>query len=164
MKIKLTLAVLFATALVTPAFAKTFKLPDENSVASITIPDAWKSKEIDKGVEAQSADSEVYFAVEATDAKGMEKTVEEAVEYLKGQGVTVDSSTMKQTEGTVNGMKGWDITWNGKDKEGNAIISLTILAVSDKDALIITYWASPEGTKKYDKELGEILNSVKKLK
>ena len=164
MKTKLFLSLLCAAALITPALAKTFTVPSENSVASIAIPDSWKSKEIDKGVESQSADSEVYFAVEATDAKGMEKTIDEAVEYLKGQGVTVDSSTMKQTEGTLNGMKGWDVTWSGKDKEGNAIISLSILAVSDKDALIITYWASPEGTKKYAKELGEILNSVKKLK
>jgi hypothetical protein len=163
MKIKFALAILLAAALITPVFAKTFKVPDEKPTASITIPDAWKSKEIDKGVEAQSADSEVYFAVEATDAKGMEKTMDEAIEYLKGQGVTVDQSTMKQSEGTINGMKGWDITWNGKDKEGAAIVSLTILAVSDKDALIVTYWASPEGTKKYAKELGEILNSIKKV-
>lgn len=163
MKMKLLLAVLLAAALITPAFGKTYKVPDETPVASITVPDSWKSKEIDKGIEAQSADGEVYFAVEATDAKGLEKTIEEAVEYLKGQGVTVDASTMKQTEGSVNGMKGVDITWNGKDKEGAAIISLTVLEVSDDDALMITYWASPEGTKKYDKELGEILNSIKKV-
>jgi hypothetical protein len=163
MKIKLLLAVMLAAALATPVLAKTFKVPDEKPTASITIPDSWKSKEIDKGVEAQSSDSEVYFAVEATNAKGLEKTVEEAVEYLKGQGVTVDSSTMKQSEGNLNGMKGWDITWSGTDKEGAAIVSVTILAVSDQDALIITYWASPEGTKKYEKELGGILNSIKKV-
>ena len=163
MKTRLLLAVLLAAALVSPALGKTFTVPDETPIASITVPDSWKSKEIDKGIEAQSSDGEVYFAVEATDAKGMDKTIAEAIEYLDGEGVTVDSSTMKQTEGSVNGMKGWDITWNGKDKEGDAIVSLTILAVSDKDALIITYWASPEGTKKYAKELGEIINSVKKV-
>jgi FlaG/FlaF family flagellin (archaellin) len=163
MKIKLLLALVLAAALVTPAFGKTFKVPDEKPTASITVPDSWKSKEIDKGIEAQSSDSEVYFAIEATDAKGMEKTIDEAIEYLKGQGVTVDQSTMKQSEGSINGMKGWDITWNGTDKEGDAIVSLTILAVSDKDALIITYWAAPEGTKKYAKELGEILNIIKKV-
>jgi hypothetical protein len=96
---KLSLAVLFAFALLTPAFAKTFKVPDEDSFASITIPDSWKPKEIDKGVEAQSSDDEVYFAVEATDGKGMDKTIQEAVEYLKDQGVTVDLKTQKQTEG-----------------------------------------------------------------
>ncbi len=163
MKTRLPLALALIAALVAPAFGKTFKVPDESPVASITVPDSWKSKEIDKGIESQSADSEVYFAVEATDAKELEKTVAEAVEFLKGQGVTVDSSTMKQSEGTINGMKGWDITWNGKDKEGNAIVSLTILAVSDTKALIITYWASPEGTTKFAKELGEILNSIKKI-
>jgi len=160
---KISLALLFALALLTPSFGKTFKVPDEESFASITIPDDWKSKEIDKGVESQSADSEVYFAVEATDAKGMDKSIEEAVDFLKEQGVTVDEKTMKQSEGKINGMEGVDITWNGKDKEGDAIISLTILAAKKHKALLITYWASPEGTKKHSKELGAILNSVKPL-
>lgn len=160
---KLPLAVLLALALLTPAFAKTFKVPGEDSFASITIPDDWKSKEIDNGVESESPDSEVYFAVEATDAKGLEKTIEEAVEYLNEKGVTVDLKTQKQSEGKVNGMDGIDITWNGKDKEGDAIISLTILAAKKEKMLLITYWASPEGTKKHDKELGAILQSIKPL-
>ena len=160
---KLSLALLFALALVAPSFAKTFKIPEEGSFASITIPDDWKSKEIDNGVESQSADDEVYFAVEATDAKGMDKAIEEAVKYLQGQGVTVDDKTLKQSEGKINGMDGVDITWKGKDKEGDAIISLTILAAKKEKMLLITYWASPEGTKKHDKELGAILQSIKPL-
>jgi len=159
-----SLALLLALALLTPAQAKTFKVPDEESFASITIPDSWKSKEIDKGVEAQSADDEVYFAVEATDAKGLDKTIVEAVEYLSEQGVTVDDKTMKQSEGKINGMEGVDITWNGKDKEGDAVISLTVLEVTKDKALLITYWGSPDGTKKHSKEIGEILNSVKPIK
>jgi hypothetical protein len=160
---KFSLAVLLALALATPSFAKTFKVPEEASFASITIPDDWKSKEIDSGVESQSADNEVYFAVEATDAKGMDKAIEEAVQYLHEQGVTVDEKSMKQSEGKINGMDGIDVTWNGKDKEGNAIISLTILAANKDKVLLITYWASPEGTKKHDKELGAILQSIKPI-
>ena len=160
---KISLALLVALALATPSFAKTFKIPDEGSFASITIPDDWKSKEIDSGVESQSADDEVYFAVETTDAKGMDKAIEEAVQYLHEQGVTVDEKSMKQSEGKINGMDGVDVTWNGKDKEGAAIISLTILAANKDKVLLITYWASPEGTKKHDKELGAILKSVKPI-
>ena len=160
---KTSLALLFALALLTPAFGKTFKIPEEKAFASITIPDDWQSKEIDSGVESQSADNEVYFAVEATDAKGMDKAIEDAVKYLQDQGVTVDDKSMKQTEGKVNGMDGIDVSWKGKDKEGDAEISLTILAASKEKILLITYWASPEGTKKHDKELGAILHSVKPL-
>jgi hypothetical protein len=161
---KLSLAVLLALALLAPSYGKTFKLPEEESFASITIPDDWKSKEIDSGVEAQSADDEVYFYVEAMDAKGMDKAIAEAVEYLSGQGVTVDEKSMKQTEGKVNGMEGVDVTWSGKDKEGPAVISLTILAANKDKVLLITYWGSPEGTKKHDKVLGTILNSIKPIK
>ena len=160
---KLSLALLLAFALITPAFAKTFNLPDEGSFASITIPDSWKSKEIDKGVESQSTDGEVYFAVEATDAKGMDKTIEEAVDFLKGQGVTIDTKSLKQSEGKINGMDGVDLTWSGKDKEGDAIISLTILAVTPNKVLLITYWGSPSGTKNHAGEIGDILKTTKSL-
>ena len=160
----ISLALLVALALLTPSFAKTFKLPEEESFASITIPDDWKSKEIDSGVEAQSPDDEVYFYVEAMEAKAMDKAIMEAVEYLSGQGVTVDDKTMKQTEGKVNGMEGIDVSWKGKDKEGDAEISLTILAANKDKVLLITYWGSPEGTKKHDKVLGTILNSIKPIK
>jgi hypothetical protein len=93
----------------------------------------------------------------------MDKAIEEAVKYLQGQGVTVDEKSMKQTEGKVNGMDGIDVSWKGKDKEGDAEISLTILAASKEKILLITYWASPEGTKKHDKALDAILHSVKPL-
>jgi len=158
---KLSLAILFALAFLTPALAKTFKVPGEGSFASITIPDDWKSKEIDKGVESQSPDNEVYFAVEGTDAKGLDKTIDEAVQYLKEQGVTVDLKTQKQKEGKINGMDVIDLEWKGTDKEGAAEISLTVVGVRKDKALLITYWASPEGTKKHDKALGAIINSVK---
>ena len=160
---KLSLALLLALALITPAFAKTFNLPGEDSFASITIPDSWKSKEIDKGVESQSSDSEVYFAVEATDAKRMDKSIEEAVNYLKEQGVTVDEKTMKQSEGKINGMDVIELDWKGTDKEGDAIIALTILAVTPNKVLLITYWGSPAGTRNKAKEIGDILGSVKSL-
>lgn len=161
---KLSLALLLSLTLLTPSFAKTFNIPDEDSFASITIPDDWKSKEIDSGVESQSPDGEVYFAVEGTDAKGLEKAIEEAVEYLKGQGVTVDLKTQKQSESKINGMDVIEIDWKGTDKEGAAEISLSVVAVSSDKALLITYWASPEGTKKHIKTLGEIANSVKAIK
>jgi hypothetical protein len=161
---KLSLALLLALALLTPSYGKTFKVPDEESIASITIPDDWKSKEIDSGVESQSADGEVYFYVEATDAKGIDKSIVEAVEYLSGQGVTVDDKTMKQSEGKLNGMDVIEVDWKGSDKEGPAEISLSVVAVGADKALLVVYWATPEGTKKHIKTLGEIANSVKAIK
>ena len=94
--------------------------------------------------------------MEATDAKGLEKQIEEAVEYLKGQGVTVDEKSMKQSEGKLNGMEVFEIDWKGTDKDGATEISLSVVAVTKEKGLLLVYWASPEGTKKHIKTLGEI--------
>jgi len=159
-----SLALFLALALLPPAFGKTFKVPDEESFASITIPDAWKAKEIDKGVEAQSPDGEVWFAVEGTDAKGLDKTIEEAVDFLKEKGVTVDLTTQKQSSSKLNGMDTTELDWKGTDKDGAAEISLSVIAINSDHALLVTYWASPEGTKKHISDLGDIVNSIKAIK
>ncbi len=96
--------------------------------------------------------------------KGMDKSIEEAVKYLSGQGVTVDEKSMKQSEGKLNGMEVVEVDWKGKDKEGDAEISLSVVEVTKDKALLIVYWASPEGTKKHIKALGEIASSVKAAK
>lgn len=56
-----------------------------------------------------------------------------------------------------------DVTWTGTDKEGPAVVSLSIIAVRENKALLVTYWASPEGTTNHEKELNEIIHSVKSL-
>jgi hypothetical protein len=149
-------------ALLSSALADTHKLPEEKPIASIAIPDAWETDEIDNGIEATSDDGEVYLAVEKTEAGKVGDALDQAMKYLKSKGVTVTDSSMKQTEAKLNGMDTVDISWDGKDEEGPAKISLTVVSVTEKEGLLLIYWASPEGEKKHQEELSAIAKSIKK--
>jgi hypothetical protein len=57
----------YGAALAVSVRAGDFKLPDDNPVASFTIPASWSPSEYEDGVEATSDDGSIYIAVEAAD-------------------------------------------------------------------------------------------------
>lgn len=153
-------------ALLASAWAGDYKLPDQNPVASFTIPASWKPAEYEDGVEAVSDDESVYIAVEATDLSSqsvIEDAMKASLSYLKKKGVEVDQSTAKQSQAKLNGMDVIDVDWRGKDSEGDCIVSLTVVVVTGSKGLLLTYWASPDGEKKNSQELVGILHSIKPI-
>jgi len=148
---------------VIPAVAGTFKLPDEKAYCSVTIPDSWKPETYDNGVEALSEDEQVYLAIESTNTGNVEKSMQEAFDYLKKKGVVVDAETAKQKEGKINGMDVVDLSWDGKDEDGACKVSLTVFSITDDKGLLIIYWASPEGETKNQETITKIAQGIKKL-
>ncbi len=146
------------------ASAKSYTIPDPNPIAVVTMPDDWETTVIPKGIEADSEDEEVYVAIEVAELKKIDKAIEETIVWLQGKGVVVDVATQQQGEVTINGIPGFQVRWSGKDDDGPANVSLTMLVLSETKGLILTYWASPEGEKDNLKALASILDSLKPVK
>lgn len=159
---RLMLAAMVLAALAAPVSAETFKIPDDDPIVTITVPDGWTVTHIDKGIEVASDDDEVYLAIEGTPMKGLVELTVDAVKFLNRAGVTVDKATEKTDEGTVNGFKMNDIGWAGKDKDGDVLVHLMILTITPDKGVLFTYWASPQGDKDHDKAITSIIRSVKK--
>lgn len=157
-------AILIATLLAAgTAQAGEIKFPADEPVASITIPDGWKTTPTESGIEVQADDDSVYFAIDAQDGKDTTETVKEAVEYLASQNVTVDDSTKKEEEGKLNGMQAYNVYWSGKDSDGPVTIGLTALVAAADKTLVITYWGGTEEQKAHGEEIGAIFNSLKPI-
>jgi hypothetical protein len=159
---QLLLAVTLAAALVHPAFAEQFRIPADDPIVTIDVPDDWTVAQIDKGIEASSDDDEVYLAIEGTPMKGLVELTTDAVRFLGRAGVTVDKSSEKSNEGTVNGFKMNSIGWAGQDKDGEVVIHLMILTITPTKGVLFTYWASPEGDKEHEEAIRKIIRSVRK--
>jgi hypothetical protein len=158
----LILAAAIGCCLASPGFAKTFELPDANPAVVVTLPNGWKPSEVEKGVEATSADGETYIAVETATAKGMETLIDEDIDFLTKQGVVIDKSTQETKDTAMNDMKVSFLHWQGKDKDGPTAVTLGIFGVSDNLVLLLTAWSSPAGDKKHGDELTKILESIKR--
>ena len=158
---RIILACAIAAIVSIPAFAKSFAIPSENPVATVVLPDDWNADEIDTGVEVTSKDDEVYMAFETVKAASAEEALNEGLDYLKAKGVKLDESSMKQQEMNINGMKGIAVNFTGKDKDGDAEISLILLGASKDRLVMLTYWSSPEGAKANGDTLNKIADSIK---
>lgn len=157
-----TLVTLLSLAVVAPAFAATHNIPDDNPVATVTAPVGWEASTYDEGVELTSDDGEVYIAIEITDGKGVDKSMDAALALLKRKGVTVDEKSVKTKENKVGGNDAVSVSWQGKDEEGAANIQLMIVNMTKDKGILFIYWASPEGEKKHESDISSIATSVKK--
>jgi hypothetical protein len=164
--IKPLLAALFACVLVnSTASAKTFKLPDEKSVATITIPDAWKPEEIERGVQGQTPDDALYLAVEVVDSeKGMSALIDETFKMLGEHKVKLDKDSKKEKKFEINGMEAEEMLFTGKDEDGPTVVSIVFVTPKGKDKVIVlTYWVTASEEKKHQAAVAKILESFKPL-
>ena len=166
MKKSLLYTLLACTLVAASASAGTFKVPNEDfGIASVAIPDKWKPKEIDKGVEATSPDGEVYIAIDAVGSdKGMSEEIEDTFKMLKDNKVTIDKSTKKENKLNVAGVEATELQFAGKMEDEAQTVSIVFVPVKDK-IVVVTYWSSAAGDKdKADSDaVVGILKSLKPL-
>ncbi|MGL4285432.1 MAG: hypothetical protein ACRCVA_03765 [Phreatobacter sp.] len=160
---RLILAAALALLLPGAAEAGSFRL-GAPAVATVEIPDAWSPSVTERGVEATTADDEIYVAVTIASVTNVEDSTKQALAYLVSQGVEIDPATQRQQSITVNGMPTIFLAFSGKDSDGEqAEISVGILIVNPSTVLILSYWGSKEGEKTYAAELNAILQSLTKV-
>jgi hypothetical protein len=104
MKTLLSLAALALLLGASAANAKTFPVPDEDTIATVSVPDDWSPNAYDGGVEATSPDSGVYIAIEQVAADDVKSAVEEGLKFFIKQGVEIDPKTQKTQDIKINGL------------------------------------------------------------
>lgn len=161
MKTILTLVTIVLLSAIS-AHAKTFKLPnDEFTIASIDIPDSWKPKEVDRGVECQSPDDAVYMSIVAVGSeKGMNAELEETFAMLKERNVVLDDSSKKENKFKVGSLDATELLFQGKDDDGPTAVSIVFIPIKDK-VIVATYWVETAKEQEHQKEVGTIVNSLK---
>lgn len=157
----LAIAAFAALLLSTAAHAGEMQFPSDDPVATITIPDSWNPKETETGIDATSPDDAVYLSADVASAKDTDKVVQDAIKYLKDQGVTVDEKSAKQTENKLNGMPMFAVDWAGTDKDGPVTISLASVTVNADTNLVFTYWGTKGDEDKDQAAIVKILQSLK---
>ena len=153
----LLVSFLFASTL---AEADTMEVRPDAPVAQFTIPDGWKTSRIDRGIQAVSKDEEVDFWIEAYTPDQFKAILEEHNAYWKDQGVVISASD-SQTH-AANG-KQVIVTTEHANWKGKPTVLYYIefnLDLPSKSNIVFTYWASPEGDKTFESEVGDVLKSL----
>jgi hypothetical protein len=165
MKYAHALAALALVCLAASANAKTFPITEDNPIATVSVPDEWGPNAYDGGVEATSPDGAVYIAVEQVAADDVKSAVEEGIKFFLKSGVVIDPATQKMQDIKINGLPAYDVAFSGKDKDGAADVSLTLVETNAKAKfLLLYYWGSPDGEKANLAGLRAISDSIQATK
>jgi hypothetical protein len=149
----------------TAAFAKTFPIPSDNPIATISVPEAWEPEAYEGGVEATSPDGKVYIAVEEVSAKDVGSAAEDGVKWFAKQGVEIDDKSLKTEEIKVNGLPAFDMEMTGKDKDGPTEVGMTLIGANTSGKfLLFYYWGSKEGQDANQAEIKTITGSLQATK
>ncbi|MBV8662046.1 MAG: hypothetical protein JO107_02980 [Hyphomicrobiales bacterium] len=142
------------------AQAGTMEVQPDAPVAKFTIPDAWQTSRIERGIQAISKDGEVDFWIEAYKPSEFKQILAEHDAYWKDQGVVIssrDSETHKENGQTLI-ITNDHATWNGKP---TVLYYVEFqLGLPSKSNIVFTYWASPAGDQTFHKEVGAVLRSL----
>jgi hypothetical protein len=158
----LRFAISVCALLATPAFSATHKVPEDEPLVTIEIPDEWQTKEVGESLQATAPKDPVYVLVVPPEGIKFAETMGEAMRYIRGTGgIVVKADSEKRERGKINGMEARYFSWQAKDKNGDIKIRFTILFIAERKGMLIATWGPPEVQKKYEADLKKILESIK---
>jgi hypothetical protein len=152
---------LFGLSALVPLAAKNVSMSTGQLMLSFTVPDNWKSTQIERGLEIKSNDEEIFLWVEAYREADLEKVKAEHAKYFTKQGVKFTGEPKIHAEATERyGLAFMDMpaTWNGNP----TVLRYIFIEPADakKRRLMMSYWASPEGDKKHSEAMGALVKSL----
>lgn len=125
------------------------------------IPATWKVSEIKRGIQAKTADGEVFLWFESYRPSQLEALLAEHNAYFKGQGVIITAEPKASAEEYPNyalKVSTYPATYEGKP---TVLRYLSVVPKAEgKRHLLLSYWASPEGDEEYRSEMKAILQSL----
>jgi hypothetical protein len=154
-------AIVFASFFSVTACAETLEVRPKEPVAEFTIPDEWTTSRTPRGIQAVSKDKEVYFWIEAYKPGEFDDIIAEHNKYWKAQNVEITSSDEQkhQEGGKEVTITNEHATWKG---EPTVLYYVEFhLGLASQSNIVFTYWASPEGDKLYQKDLGDVFETLK---
>ena len=148
--------------LVTTAFSATHKVPEDDPLVTIEIPDEWQTKEVGESLQATAAADPVHILVVPPEGSKIAETMGEAMRYIRNTGgIVVKPDSIKKEPGKLNGMDTQQLSWEGKDKNGDVGIQFTVVSLGPKKSILVARWGSPKAELKHEAELKKILQSIK---
>ncbi|MFY9289651.1 MAG: hypothetical protein WAP03_02945 [Methylorubrum rhodinum] len=143
------------------ALAKRVTVVPGDQPVTVDIPGSWKVSEIKRGVQAKTADDEVYIWFESYRPAQLQTLIGEHNAYFKEQGVTITGEAKaKQVEFPTYMLKISEYPAIYEKKPTVLRYISVVPKFGDLRHLLVSYWASPEGDKEYDGETNKIINSL----
>jgi hypothetical protein len=147
------------------AEARTFPIPAQQPVATIAVPDDWRTVPTPDGVEGSAENGTVRLAVQFIPIPDLGVASEMAATRLAESGVVPVPETRRQAERRYNGLDAVKIDYSGTDPNGESDITLIMVAAPGKSGFVaICYWGDGEAQESLGNDLLSIAESLELVK
>jgi hypothetical protein len=160
----LKLAMLLCVLTAMPVFSAIHRVPEDEPLITIEIPDEWQTKEVGESLHAAAPDPPLDVLIVPPEGSKIAETMGEAMRYIRNRDrIVVKPESMKKTQpGKINGLDVHQVSWQGNNKNGEVEIQFTILSVVNRKSVLLAWWGSPAAVRRHEADLKKILQSVKR--
>lgn len=144
-----------------PAVAKNFAVPDKNPAITITVPNDWKTQEIDYGYSARPKDEAIFFSVEFADARNIDKMMANNEAWMKDN--KIKKVDPVKAEAPLNGIPATIFQFKTTDGNGPTTVDFILLPAGENRMIMLTVWGNDEERATHGKELDAIFASIKPI-
>jgi hypothetical protein len=145
-----------------PALAKNFAFPEKNPVGTVSIPDSWKTEEIDYGYSAKSSDGEIFFYVEYAGGSRVDKMLDNNTEWLKENKIT-PKGKLAEKEIEIGGLPAKLMHYDATDENGDTTVDFVFITGGSKRLIMLTLWGSEEELQANAADIEAIKKSIKAI-
>ena len=165
MKMKLALAVVLGTALITPVFAKTIEFPEKDPAFTFTIPESWTTEPGKDGrIYCTAEDGFKIGVVSSPGVKNAEDAKELLPKILQGMADAMKCEDYKPGNVHARELRNmWMSVMQGRCKSEGTDMSLNALVFSLSPGKYFSLvGAAPTVLDKaHDKDMNELIRSIK---
>ena len=159
------LAILGVCAFASLASAKTYPIPGDDPIGTVSIPDGWEANTYDGGVEGTSPDGKIYVAVESLEADDVKGALTDGFKFFEKQGLTIDEAKDATKDTKLNDMDALDIDIPATDKNGPTSAGLTLVSTNANGKFLMIYdWGSDKDVQANIKDIQSIGASIQATK
>jgi hypothetical protein len=153
--------ILSVTVFSAPVMAKNFAVPSSDPAVILSVPDTWKTEEIEYGYSAVSPGKDVFFSVEFAKARDVNKMLAANDKWMKENGIKKTEG--KKVEAPINGIPATIFQFETTDSNGKTIVEFIMMSAGKERMIMLTIWGSDEERTKHGKDIDAIMSSVKSI-
>ena len=142
------------------ARAEIMEVDTDQPLVAANLPNSWDLNRVDRGIEAISQDKDAFVWVESYLPEELDAIIAEHNAYWKEQGVEITGHETSEHAETGGKYAITEETATENGKPTRLLYAEYDLGLPSKRNIIVTYWASPEGDKKYNNAVADIFSSM----
>jgi len=143
------------------AHAETYRIPEDEPIARVTIDSDWKTKAKEEFIEATTPDGTGHVIVLPVEHRKIGEAMNEAMRYIRRTGtVRVKADTERRTTDQVNGRAVRIFSWDATDAGKPLRIHCHVVSIVEGKPLLVVYWGSPEAEHKHASSVRNMLQRL----